>query len=130
MPSKKRTYYIKEKHYIHGSQSKDADGNILIGIYHNKNTPLPKSIEHDGKKVTYTSLGHKISLSHKELIYKKYWRDVIFTSNAELADIQKEIRAAYPIAREKILKDKAARLGLPKSDEIVEKYLAGETAMR
>lgn len=128
MPNKKRTYYIRERHYIHGSQSKDADGNILIGVYHNKNTPLPKSIEYDGKKVTYSSLGHKISLSREELINKKYWRDVLFTNSTELIDIQREIREAYPRAREKILKDKAARLRLPQSDEIVEKYLAGETA--
>lgn len=129
MPNK-RSYYIKERHYIEASRHKDADGNILIEVYHHKNTPLPKSIEYNGMKTIYKSLGHKISLSREQLINKKYWRDVIFTNSVELADIQKEINRAYPEGREMILKDKAARLGLPESDEVVEKYLAGETAMR
>lgn len=128
MSNKKRTYYVRERHYIQAEQSRDSKGNLMIGVYHNKNTPLPKSIEYDGKKVIYKSLGHKISLTHKELIIKKYWRDVLFTNPNELADIQKELREAYPEAREMILKDKAARLGLPRSDEIIEKYLEGTTA--
>ena len=128
MSTKKRTYYVRERHYIQKSQHKDADGNIIIGVYHNKNTPLPKTIDYNGKKAIYISLGHKVSLTRKELIGKKYWRDVLFTNANELADIQREIRIANPEARKNVLLDKAARLGLPRSDEIIEKYLAGETA--
>lgn len=128
MSNKKRSYYVKERHYIQVSQETDIDGNTIIGVYHNKNTPLPKTIDCNGKKAIYKSLGHKISLTRRELIGKKYWRDVLFTNPNELADIQREIRMASPQARKNILLDKAERLGLPRSDEIIDKYLEGTTA--
>ena len=102
---------------------------MIIGVYHNKNTPLPKSVKYGNAKTVYKSLGHKISLSREELINKKYWRDVIISNSVERVEIRNLLNRAYVDGRERILKEKAYGLGIQRPDEVVEKYIGGEVGI-
>jgi hypothetical protein len=120
-------YYIKEGHEIHKAKGRDINGDRIVEVYHHKsNTKFPRTVEHGDIKVTYISAGNKIALTHDELRNKKYWRDVIISNSVEWKDLNRELTEAYPKGRKTVLMDKAIRLGIPKADEVVDRYISGD----